>query len=132
MSILMNIFRSNVAEIGTPVKGEVTTSSIAVTGSVEWYKDAATWGVAYKKSSASSWTHSSSTSKSISKTLSGLDAATAYDIKLYVKYQGVYQYGPAIEVTTEAEPTPDPDPDPTPEPTPDPDPDPTPDPETTT
>ena len=100
----MKLYRHNLAQIGTPVKGEVTDATIAVTGQVAWYKGNATWGVAYKKSSASSWTHKASTTQSISTTLTSLDAETAYDIKLYVKWQNVYQYGPAIEVTTEATP----------------------------
>ena len=33
-----------------------------------------------------------------------VDAETKYDIKLYVKWNDVYQYGSAIEVTTEAAP----------------------------
>jgi len=107
----MKLYRNNIAQIGTPVKGEVTDSTIAVTGKVAWYKDNATWGVAYRKSGASSWTHKSSTTQDISKTLTSLDAETAYDIKLYVKFNGAYQYGPAIEVTTEAAPV-DPAPDP--------------------
>ena len=77
-------------------------NSIVVTGTVEWYKDGATWGVAYKKDSASSWTYKASTSKSINETLSSLTASTKYNIKLYVKYGDEYQYGPAIDVTTSA------------------------------
>jgi hypothetical protein len=99
---VLGLFRSNAAVIGTPVKGEVTSSSIAVTGQVAWYKGNATWGVAYKAHGASSYTHSSSTSQSNSKTINSLSAETKYDIALYVKYQGVYQYGPVLEVTTEA------------------------------
>jgi len=99
----MKLFRNNIAQIGTPVKGDVTDTTIAVTGSVEFFKDG-TWGVAYKKASASSWTHKPSTSQDISMTLTSLTAETAYDIKLYVKFNGVYQYGTAIEATTEATP----------------------------
>ena len=109
MNIIMKVFRSNVAEISAPVKGTVDSSSIAVTGQVAWYKGDATWGVAYKKHSASSWKHEASTPQSIDTTLTSLDAETKYDIKLYVKWNGVYQYGPAIEVTTEAAPAPDPE-----------------------
>ena len=112
MNIIMKIFRSNVAEIGTPVASDVTHESMTVTGQVEWYKGGATWGVAYKKHSATKWTHHASTSKSISKSLTGLDASTKYDIKLYVKFNDEYQYGPAIEQTTEAEPAPEPAPEP--------------------
>ena len=99
---LLNLFRSNVAAISAPTEGTVTKNSIVVTGTVEWYKDGATWGVAYKKHSASSWTHQASTSKSINETLTSLTASTKYDIKLYVKFNGEYQYGSAIEVTTSA------------------------------
>ena len=101
MSILMNVFRNNDAVIGTPT-GVPTSNSITVSGEVEWYKDGATWGVAYKKHSSSSWSHESCSSKSIVVTLAGLSAGTKYDIKLYVKFDGKYQYGPAIEVTTDA------------------------------
>ena len=105
----MKLYRNNIAQIGTPTAGETTTSSIAVTGSVVWYKDG-TWGVAYKKHSASSWTHKASSSQNISMTLSSLTADTEYDIKLYVKFNGVYQYGPAISKSTDAEsPAPDPE-----------------------
>ena len=101
---VLGLFRGNVATISAPTKGEVTSSSIAVTGSVEWYKGNATWGVAYKKHSASSWSYKASTSKTIDETLTSLTASTQYDIKLYVKVNGEYQYGSAIEVTTEAAP----------------------------
>ena len=99
---VLGLFRSNVATISAPTKGTVTKNSIVVTGTVEWYKDGATWGVAYKKNSDTDWTHQASTSKSINETLSSLTASTQYDIKLYVKYQGVYQYGSEINVTTSA------------------------------
>ena len=99
---VLGLFRSNKATISAPVKGTVTHNSIVVTGSVEWYKGNATWGVAYKKHSASSWTYKASTSKSINETLTSLTASTQYDIKLYVKWNDVYQYGPEINVTTSA------------------------------
>jgi len=99
---VLGLFRSNKATISAPTKGTVTKNSIVVTGSVEWYKGNATWGVAYKKHSASSWTYQASTSKTIEETLTSLTASTQYDIKLYVKYNNVYQYGPEINVTTEA------------------------------
>ena len=100
---VLNLCRSNVATISAPTKGTVTKNSIVVTGTVEWYKDGATWGVAYKKHSASSWSYKASTSKTINETLTGLDASTQYDIKLYVKFDGVYQYGSEINVTTSAD-----------------------------
>ena len=99
---LFNLFRSNVADISAPTKGTVTKNSIVVTGTVEWFKDGATWGVAYKKNSASDWTHQASTSKSINETLTSLTASTKYNIKLYVKFGDEYQYGPSIDVTTSA------------------------------
>ena len=99
---VLGLFRSNKATISAPTKGTVTKNSIVVTGSVEWYKGDATWGVAYKKHSASSWTYKASTSKSINETLTSLTASTQYDIKLYVKYGGEYQYGSEINVTTGA------------------------------
>ena len=99
---VLNLCRSNVATISAPTKGTVTKNSIVVTGTVEWYKDGATWGVAYKKSSASDWSYKASTSKSINETLTSLTASTKYNIKLYVKYGDEYQYGPAIDVTTSA------------------------------
>ena len=99
---VLGLCRSNNATISAPTKGTVTKNSIVVTGTVEWYKDGATWGVAYKKHSASSWTHKASTSKSINETLSSLTASTKYNIKLYVLFNGEYQYGSAIDVTTSA------------------------------
>lgn len=99
---VLGLCRSNNATISVPTKGTVTKNSIVVTGTVEWYKDGATWGVAYKKHSASSWTHQASTSKSINETLTSLTASTQYDIKLYVKFDGEYQYGSEINVTTSA------------------------------
>ena len=99
---LSNLFRSNVADISAPTKGTVTKNSIVVTGTVEWFKDGATWGVAYKKNSASEWSHQASTSKSINETLTSLTASTKYNIKLYVKFGDEYQYGPSIDVTTSA------------------------------
>jgi hypothetical protein len=99
---LSNLFRSNVADISAPTKGTVTKNSIVVTGTVEWYKDGATWGVAYKKDSASTWTHKASTSKDIDETLTSLTASTKYNIKLYVLFDGEYQYGDSIDVTTSA------------------------------
>ena len=99
---VLGLFRSNVATISAPTKGTVTKNSIVVTGSVEWYKDGATWGVAYKKHSDTEWTHQASTSKTINETLSSLTASTQYDIKLYVKFDDVYQYGSEINVTTSA------------------------------
>ena len=99
---VLNLCRSNVATISAPTKGTVTKNSIVVTGTVEWYKDGATWGVAYKKNSASEWTHQASTSKSINETLTSLTASTKYNIKLYVKFGDEYQYGPSIDVTTSA------------------------------
>ena len=99
---VLGLCRSNNATISAPTKGTVTKNSIVVTGTVEWYKDGATWGVAYKKDSASSWTHKASTSKSINETLSSLTASTKYNIKLYVLFNGEYQYGSAIDVTTSA------------------------------
>lgn len=67
---VLGLCRSNVADISAPTKGTVTKNSIKVTGTVEWYKDGATWGVAYKKNADTEWTYKASTSKSISETLS--------------------------------------------------------------
>jgi hypothetical protein len=98
---LSNLFRSNVAAISAPTKGTVAATSIKVTGTIGWYKDG-TWGVAYKKNSASEWTYKASTSKDIDETLTGLTASTKYNIKLYVLFDGEYQYGDSIDVTTSA------------------------------
>lgn len=102
MSVILNLYRNNVAEVGTPTASDVTKNSIKVTGTVAWYKGDATWGVAYKKSSATSWTHKACASQTISVSLTSLTASTTYDIKLYVKYNGEYQYGTAIQETTSA------------------------------
>jgi hypothetical protein len=101
MNIIMNMPRCNVAEISAPTKGTVAATSIKVTGTIGWYKDGS-WGVAYKKDSASTWTHKASTSKDIDMTLSSLTASTKYNIKLYVLFDGEYQYGESIDVTTSA------------------------------
>ena len=98
---LWNLFRSNVAAISAPTKGTGAATSIKVTGHIDWYKDG-TWGVAYKKDSASTWTYKASTSKDINMTLSSLTASTKYNIKLYVLFDGAYQYGDSIDVTTSA------------------------------
>lgn len=97
----MKLFRNNIAEIGAPTAGTVTKNSIVVTGSLTFYKEG-TWGVAYKKNSASTWTHKASAAQTINSTLTSLTASTKYNIKLYVLFDGVYQYGEAIDVTTSA------------------------------
>jgi len=99
MSIIKKVFRNNTAEISAPTEGTVAKTSIAVTGTVVFYKDG-TCGVAYKKSSAASWTHKESSSQNISMSLTSLTAGTEYQVKLYVLYAGEYQYGEAITVTT--------------------------------
>ena len=99
---VLGLFRSNVATISAPTKVSATANSIIISGSVTWYKGDATYGVAYKKDADSTWSHKASSSESIYVTLSSLTASTKYNIKLYVKYDGEYQYGSAIDVTTEA------------------------------
>ena len=98
---LLNLCRSNVATISAPTKVSASKNSIIISGSVVWYKDGE-WGVAYKKNSETDWTHKPSTTQSIYATLSDLTASTKYNIKLYVKFDGVYQYGTSIDVTTSA------------------------------
>ena len=105
---VLGLFRGNVATISAPTKVSASKNSIIISGSVVWYKDGE-WGVAYKKNSDTDWTYKASTTKSIYATLSSLTASTEYNIKLYVKFDGEYQYGEAIDVTTEAEPAPDPE-----------------------
>lgn len=102
MSIIKKIFRNNVAEISAPTKGTVTKTAIAVTGTVVFYKDGSC-GVAYKKHSASSWTHKVSSSQNISMNITSLTAGTEYDIKLYVLFNNEYQYGETIQVETAAD-----------------------------
>ena len=110
MNPVMNLFRNNVAEIGTPTCTGHTANSLTITGSVKWYKGDATYGIAYKAEGADNFTHVSSSSQDINITKSGLSAGTTYTIKLYVKYQGVYQYGQSItQATDEAAPAPDPE-----------------------
>ena len=102
---VLGLFRGNVAEIGTPTCTAHTSNSLTITGSVRWYKGDATWGYAYKAEGADNFTHVSNSSQDITATKSGLSAGTTYTIKLYVKYQGVYQYGPSItQATDEAAP----------------------------
>ena len=110
MNVLMNIFRNNIAEIGTPTCTGHTANSLTITGSVKWYKDSATYGIAYRVKGGSSWSHVANSSQDITITKAGLSAETTYEVCLYVKYQGVYQYGTAIEATTDAvAPAPDPE-----------------------
>ena len=97
----MRLFRNNLAEIGTPTASDVTSTSMTISGAVTFYKTG-TWGVAYKKNSASSWTHKECDSQTISESLTSLTASTKYDIKLFVKFDNVYQYGAEISATTEA------------------------------
>lgn len=97
----MKLFRNNLAEIGTPAASNVASTSMTITGTVKFYKDG-TWGVAYKKDSASTWTHKASTSQDIEMSLTSLTASTKYNIKLYVLFGGEYQYGPSIDKTTSA------------------------------
>ena len=97
----MKLFRNNFAEIGTPAASNVAATSMTITGNVKFYKDG-TWGVAYKKDSASTWTHKASTSQDIEMSLTSLTASTKYNIKLYVLFGGEYQYGPSIDKTTSA------------------------------
>ena len=103
MNVLMNVFRNNIAEIGTPVCTGHTSNTITIEGSIRWYKDGATWGFAYRAKGGTNWVHESAgSSQDFILTKAGLSAGTTYDIKLYVKYQGVYQYGPSIEASTDA------------------------------
>lgn len=97
----MKLYRNNLAEIGTPTVSDVAATSMKVAGEVKFYKDG-TWGVAYKKNSATTWTYKSSDSQSISINLTSLTASTKYNIKLYVLFDGEYQYGPAVDKTTSA------------------------------
>ena len=99
---VLGLFRGNVAEIGTPTVTAHTSNTITFEGRVRWYKDGATWGYAIKAKSASSWTHVADSDQDIVATKAGLSADTTYEIKLYVKYQGVYQYGPVVEQATDA------------------------------
>ena len=110
MNILMKVFRNNIAEIGTPTCTAHTSNSLTITGSVKWYKDGATYGIAYKAEGVDNWSHVSSSTQDINITKSGLSAGTTYSVKLYVKFNNVYQYGTAITASTDAvTPAPDPD-----------------------
>ena len=110
MNILMKVFRNNIAEIGTPTCTGHTANSLTITGSVKWYKDSATYGIAYRVKGGSSWSHVADSSQDITITKAGLSAETTYSVKLYVKFNNVYQYGTAITASTDAvTPAPDPD-----------------------
>lgn len=95
------LFRSNIAILGTPTLSEVTSGGMTVTGSIGWFKDGQ-WGYAYKKASATTWTYVPQTGKEIEASLTGLDASTKYDVCLYVKFDGAYQRGTKASATTEA------------------------------
>lgn len=103
------LYRNNIAGFGTPTLSAATASSLHVAGSIAWYKDGQ-WGIAYKKSSASSWTYVPTTEKTVDEDLTGLEAETSYDVCLYVKFNNVYQRGTKATATTEAAPEPDPEP----------------------
>jgi len=101
MNVLMNIFRNNIAEIGTPTCTGHTANSLTIEGSVKWYKDGATFGFAYMAEGGSNWNHvSAGSDQTFTLTKAGLSAGTTYNVKLYVKFDGAYQYGPAIEAST--------------------------------
>ena len=89
--MIPKLFRNNIATFDGPTLGTATMATIDVTGTITWYKDGE-FGVAYKKTSASSWNHVAQDSKSIDATIPDLEANTSYDVCLYVKIGGKYQY----------------------------------------
>lgn len=94
-------FRNNIASFTTPTLTAAATS-IAVSGEIAWFKDGV-WGIAYKKSSASSWTYVPTDDKVLSEeTITGLDASTSYDVCLYVKFDGTYQKSAKATISTTA------------------------------
>lgn len=95
----MKLFRNNIAEFGTPTLSDVTASSIKVVGVLKWYKDGS-WGYAYKKHSATTWTYVPSDSQTIEATIGSLSASTKYDVCLYVKFNNEYQRGTVVSATT--------------------------------
>lgn len=97
----MGFYRNNAAVFDTPVLTGVTATGIKVSGSLEFYKDGAEWGIAYKKHSASSWTYKAKAAKSFdAEGIASLTAGTQYDVCFFVKFNGEYQRGPVASATT--------------------------------
>lgn len=97
--MIPKLFRNNIASFGTPTLSDVANTSMAVSGSLEWFKDGEV-GIAYKKNSASTWTYKAQTGNDISDTLTSLTKNTKYDVCFYVKFGGEYQMGPIANATT--------------------------------
>ena len=91
-------FRSNnVIFRGPEASAEGTT--ISVTGTVIWTKAYSSIGVAYRVVGASKWTHKASSSKENNMNITGATAGATYEVALYLKRAGVYDYSSAVEVT---------------------------------
>ena len=91
------LYRNNIAGFSEPVC-TASGSKITVTGQIEWFKEG-TWGYAYKKSSATSWTYKPTDSKDINATISNATSGAKYQVKFFVKYEDEYQYSSAVSVT---------------------------------
>lgn len=97
--------------IPDPIVGEATASSVISSGMVVSgivaFTGAATYGVAYKKSAATTWNYTEgSASKSVEETLSGLDANTNYQVALYALTARDRFMGAKTTQKTAAEPEP--------------------------
>jgi len=100
---MKKLFRIPDPTVGNATASDVTSSGMKVSGTVT-FSGAATYGVAYKKSTASSWTYTDGgTSKSVSETLSGLTADTNYKVCIYAQSQRGKFLGAATTQKTAAE-----------------------------
>lgn len=96
--------------IPDPVCGEATASSVTSSGMVVsgtvTFSGAGTFGVAYKKSNASTWNYTTgSASRTVEETLTGLDAATNYQVAIYALTRDRF-VGAKTTQKTEAAPEP--------------------------
>lgn len=98
----MRLYRNNIAAISAATISDVTSTGMAVAGTVVWYKGDAVYGVAYKKHSVTTWSYKEASSADISVSLTSLSANTNYDIALYCKWNNEYQLGAITQQKTSA------------------------------
>jgi len=98
------LFRNNNVVFVNAEFSSVTASGFTVTGSFTDYKALATAkGFSLKKHSATTWTDTAVSASTYEKAYTSLDAATQYDIRMYVTVNNKKQYSAVYNVTTEAE-----------------------------
>lgn len=99
--------------LSSPTVENITTNTAKVKGTVYVTGDgeSAEMGVCYGKKQAPTINdyHVKSSSANIAVDLNNLDANTAYNVRLYVKYKGEVQYGKAVLFNTKKEQEPNED-----------------------